>query len=120
MVLSQMQMDEKKEICWSRITNDMFAQAHALREDNEGIVNYLVEMRSVKFACLAEQRGNGTKFSLRSKPPLDVAEDVALPLGGGGHARAAGVTLQLPMEEALQKVLAQARRAVDKLQETEI
>ena len=112
-------MDEKKEMCWARATEQMFRDAHALREDNEGIVNYLVEMRGVRFACLAEERGSATKFSLRSKPPLDVAEEVAVPLGGGGHACAAGVTLQLPMEEALQAVLAQARGALDKYGETE-
>lgn len=120
LVLAGLELDEKKEMCWARATNEMFQRAHALREDNEGIVNYLVEMRGVRFACLAEERGNGTKFSLRSKQPLDVAMEVAVPLGGGGHACAAGVTLQLPMEEALEKVLAQARRALDKLQETDI
>ena len=114
LVLAGLELDEKKEMCWARATNDMFAQANALREDNEGIVNYLVEMRGVRFACLAEQRGDATKFSLRSKPPFDVAEEVAVPLGGGGHACAAGVTLELPMEEALRKVLDQARRALDK------
>ena len=115
LVLAELELDEKKEMCWARATDEMFERAHALREDNEGIVNYLVEMDGVRFACLAEQRGNSTKFSLRAKPPLDVAEEVAVPLGGGGHACAAGVTLNLPMEEALQKVLAQAREALDKL-----
>ena len=119
LVLAKLELEEKKEMCWARATEQMFQDAHALREDNEGIVNYLVEMRGVRFACLAEERGSATKFSLRAKPPLDVAEEVAVPLGGGGHACAAGVTLNLPMEEALQEVLAQARRALDKYQETE-
>ena len=120
LVLAGLELDEKKEMCWARATEQMFRDAHALREDNEGIVNYLVEMRGVRFACLAEERGSATKFSLRSKRPLDVAEDVAVPLGGGGHAAAAGVTLNLPIEEALQVVLRQARGALDKLKETEI
>ena len=113
LVLAGLELDEKKEMCWARATSEMFQRANALPEDNEGIVNYLVEIWGVRFACLAEQRGNATKFSLRSKPPLDVAEEVAVPRGGGGHANAAGVTLELPMEEALQKVLDQARKALD-------
>ena len=36
----------------------------------------------------------------------------AVPLGGGGHACAAGVTLNLPLEEALERVLRQARTAL--------
>ena len=119
LVLAQLELDERKEMCWSRLTEQMFKDAHALREDNEHIVNYLVEMRGVRFACLAEQRGSATKFSMRSKPPFDVAENVAVPLGGGGHACAAGVTLELPMEEALAKVLHLARQALDKMNETE-
>ena len=112
-VRSGLEMDEKKEMCWARLTDDMLHQANALREDNEGIVNYLLEIRGVRFACLAEERGeNQTKFSLRSKGDVDVAKDVAAPLGGGGHDLAAGVTLSLPMEEALEKVLTLAREAV--------
>lgn len=112
--LSKLEMDEKKQMCWSRLTQEAFQRAGALPEDNEGIVNYLLEIRGVRFACLAEARGEGTKFSLRSKAPLNVARDVAAPLGGGGHMFAAGVTLKLPMEAALEKVLSLARAALEK------
>jgi len=114
LVLSGLEMNDEKTMCWARLTEDMLAKAHALREDNEGIVNYLLEIQGVRFACLAEERGAGvTKFSLRSKPPFDVAENVALPLGGGGHACAAGVTLNMPMEAALEAVLSRARAALE-------
>ena len=119
LVLSRMEMDERKEICWSRATKAMFAQAHALREDNEDIVNYLLEMRGVRCAVLAEERDGGTKFSLRSKPPLDVAAEIAVPLGGGGHACAAGVTLEMGVDEALPVVLERAWRALDALARAE-
>lgn len=115
MILNGMEMNEDKTMCWSRLTDDMLSAANALREDNEGAVNYLIEIRGVEFACLAEERGKSqTKFSLRSKVGLDVARAVAQPLGGGGHPNAAGVTLNLPMEEALERVLAQARTALNK------
>lgn len=105
LVLSGLELNAEKNMCWARLTDDMLRRAGALREDNEGIVNYLLEIRGVEFACLAEEREGATKFSLRSKEKLDVAAQVALPLGGGGHARAAGVTLNLPMEQALARVL---------------
>ena len=112
MALNGLELGEGGRMCWTRLTEEMFRKAGALREDNEGIVNYLLEIRGVQFACLAEERGSQTKFSLRSRPPLDVAEAVAVPLGGGGHACAAGVTLNLPLEEALERVLRQARTAL--------
>lgn len=113
LTLSGLEMNADKTMCWSRLTEDMLEEAHALREDNEGTVNYLLEIEGVRFACLAEERGETTKFSLRSKPPFDVAREVAVPLGGGGHACAAGVTLNLPLEEALQTVLKKAQSALE-------
>lgn len=112
MILSGLEMNEEKTMCWARLTDEMFEKAHALREDSEGAVNYLLEIEGVRFACLAEQRSEKTKFSLRSKPPFDVAGNVAVPLGGGGHMCAAGVTMEKPMEEALAAVLNRAQAAL--------
>ena len=42
----------------------------------------------------------------------DICVDVTF--GGGGHSRAAGCTLQMPVDEALEKVLAQAKIALNK------
>ena len=120
LVLSGLEMNPERTMCWARVTPEMFAAAGAMREDNEGIVNYLLEIRGVEFACLAEAVGeNRTKFSLRSKQGLDVAAQVAVPIGGGGHARAAGVTLNLPLEQALECVLKQAESAMANTQRNE-
>ena len=112
LVLSGLETSPDGRIAWARLTEDMLDAAGAIREDNEGIVNYLLEIEGVECAVLAEQRGSATKFSLRSKETLDVARDVAAPLGGGGHARAAGVTLESDMEAALARVLGVAEAAL--------
>lgn len=115
MVLSGLEISEDGKMAWARLTEAMLDQAQALREDNEGIVNYLLEIDTVVFAALAESREDKTKFSLRSVAPFDVARQVAVPLGGGGHDRAAGVTLDMPMEEALNIVLEKARAGLEDL-----
>lgn len=112
-VLSGLEVSSDGRMAWARLTDAMFAQAGALREDSDGIVNYLLEIDGVEFAALAETRGAATKFSLRSKEWLDVAGEVAKPFGGGGHARAAGCTLEMPLEEALGAVLDRAKSALD-------
>ena len=115
LVLSELELSPDGTLAWARLTEDMLRRAGAMREDKEGVVNYLQEIEGVRIAVLAEERGLGsTKFSLRTKAPLNVARDVALPLGGGGHDCAAGVTVELPLEEALGKVLALAREALKK------
>ena len=112
LVLSGLEISPDGALAWARLTEDMLNRAGATWEDNEGIVNYLREIEGVRLAVLAEERGSETKFSLRCKAPLNVARDVAAPFGGGGHDLAAGATLHLPMEEALEKVLELARKAL--------
>ena len=114
LVLAGLELSPDGELAWARLTEDMLRKAGAIREDNEGIVNYLQEIAGVRIAVLAEQRGDQTKFSLRTHAPLNVARDVAVPLGGGGHDCAAGLTLAMPMEEALGRVLSLAREALAK------
>ena len=115
LVLSGLELSSDGRIAWARLTEGMLDEAHALREDNEGIVNYLLEIEGVSIAVLAEQRGAATKLSLRSVAPVDVAAGIAVPLGGGGHSNAAGATLDADMESALDRALTLARRALDAL-----
>lgn len=111
-VLSGLEISEDGRMAWARLTEDMLRECGATREDNEGIVNYLNEIEGVEFGMLAEQRGEKTKLSLRSGKRLDVAGRVAVPLGGGGHHSAAGASLDLPMEAAIDRALALARKAL--------
>ena len=105
-VLSTLTLAAEGRVAWARVTQEMYDRCGALREDTDNIVNYLIEAEGVQAAFLAEERDAGTtKFSLRSVAPYDVAA-VAVPLGGGGHERAAGVTLDKPMDEAIEIVLA--------------
>lgn len=111
-ILGDLTLSADGHVAWARLTQDMLREADATWADNVNIVNYLLQVQGVRIAVLAEQRGaDVTKFSLRANPPWNVARDVAVPLGGGGHDCAAGVTLPLPLEEALQQVLARAIEA---------
>ena len=109
--LSLAGLQREGKVAWARVTNDMFHNAGALRCDTERIVNYLIEIEGVEIAVLAIEQEDGcsAKFSLRSLAPYNVARDVALPLGGGGHERAAGITIHRPLREALDLVLARVR-----------
>ena len=107
-------LERDGKLAWTCVTNEMFRRAGALRCDTERIVNYLIEIEGVEIAALAieQEDGGSAKFSLRSVAPYNVARDVALPLGGGGHERAAGITIQRPLREALDMVLARVREIV--------
>ena len=88
-------------ICLNRAD---FAECGALDSDTEGIVSFGIDTAGVEVAILAVERVGSTKFSLRTRERINAAQ-VAATMGGCGHARAAGVTLQLPLNEAVEQVL---------------
>lgn len=112
LVLSGLRVSDDGRIAWAILTEAMLREAVALPEDNEGIVNYLLEIQGVQIAMLANERGPRTKLSLRSKPSVDVAVSIAVPLGGGGHACSAGVTLDMGVADALKQALNLAEAAL--------
>ena len=70
-------------------------------EHAESIVNYGIDITGVKMAFLAREVDGGTKFSLRAAEGCNVAL-LAARFGGGGHALAAGCTMNLKLPDAVQ------------------
>jgi len=83
-------------------------------ENDIGVSDISSFMRAVKdwtITCAAvETKPGETRFSFRSKDPVrfDVAK-LAASLGGGGHTMAAGLTLNLPLDQAVTKVVEAAK-----------
>ena len=61
-------------------------------------------------AILFKESGSATRISVRTKPGGVDATVLTGTFGGGGHARAAGATVELPLDPAREAVLAEARR----------
>jgi len=55
------------------------------------------------------QTGDTTKLSVRTRDGGYDATVLTTAFGGGGHARAAGATVPLPIDEAMRAVLEAAR-----------
>lgn len=73
--------------------------------DTSDIISFGLQIKGVEVAVLVKETDNGAKASLRSKNDLDVRK-IAEKLGGGGHAKAAGITLNgISLEEAKDKIL---------------
>lgn len=66
-----------------------------LRED-EGLIDILRSLEGVTVAMLVHKRPDGWRVSLRSKDSNYPVRPVAMKFGGGGHAMAAGCTIDLP------------------------
>jgi len=79
-------------------------EAGADYTQTSGLVNKALEVEGVRMAILATQREDAVKLSLRAVEP-DTVNDIARQFGGGGHAQAAGVTMQMPMSDAVSAIL---------------
>lgn len=87
-----------------------FAAAGAGQEHTDGIVNYARSIRGVDIGLLFYSLEPGlVKVGIRTRPAV-AAHEVAQAFGGGGHPRAAGCTLRTGLEDAVEQVLAEARR----------
>ncbi len=93
--------------------DDQLATATILHEDLitfgvgddeiHGMVSLMKEIEGVEVAVLFRTKADGSvKISLRSKSWLNV-NAIATELGGGGHVRAAGATVALPLDDAVLK-----------------
>jgi phosphoesterase RecJ-like protein len=98
-------------IAWLWVTHEDMVRAAAVEEDCEGIVNYAVGIAGVDAAAFLRELPEGQfRLSLRSKGRIDVAA-IAVGLGGGGHENAAGVTLDGPLDRAIEQILSVLRSA---------
>ena len=83
----------------------------------EDLINWPMAIASVQasiFLCEDPDSPDGrpTKVSLRSKGGVDVSA-LAQAFGGGGHARAAGARLDLPMAESRERVILAVTASLD-------
>lgn len=84
----------------------------AIPPHSEGIIDLLAQSEQADIAIVFKEAGEGTRISVRTKPGGVDATVLTGRFGGGGHARAAGATIPLPVAEARLTVLAEAERMV--------
>jgi phosphoesterase RecJ-like protein len=86
-------------IVWATIRLADVIAAEATADMDDGLPSYLVDTEGVAFAALFREADGATRVSVRSVAPHDAAA-VCAQFGGGGHVRAAGCTLRMPIAEA--------------------
>lgn len=88
------------------ITRDMLKSLNEDLGDTSDIINIGMEIDSIDAGILIKETEECLKISLRSKYLFDVSK-IASKFGGGGHVRAAGLTLNTSIEEG-EKLLREA------------
>ena len=108
--LQHLQTNEADTVIWSYLTAEDFEQCEADAEDTESLIQVLRTLKSAEVALMfTEYRDHKTKISFRSRGAVDVSVVAAL-FGGGGHQRAAGASLRMSLDRALDQVLPEVMR----------
>lgn len=102
---SRLTFYSKDRIAFTYITMEDLKKVKAAAGDHEGIVNIGRNIEGVEVSIFLREDEDGTyKVSFRSNDFVDVSE-VAKMFDGGGHARAAGCTIDPPFEVAVKKLI---------------
>jgi len=115
-VLERLETGANGRIVWSSLTEADIAATGSDRAHSEGIIDLLSQAEAAEVAILFKQAGNATRVSVRTKPGGVDATVLTATFGGGGHARAAGASVDALLADARPRVLAEATRLVAALE----
>jgi bifunctional oligoribonuclease and PAP phosphatase NrnA len=111
-VLDRLETAAGGRIIHSTLLDADLAATGAIAPHSEGIIDLLAQSEAAEVAIVFKEAGEGTRISVRTKPGGVDATVLTGVFGGGGHARASGATIVLPVAEARRAVLAEAERMV--------
>jgi phosphoesterase RecJ-like protein len=107
-VLARMESACDGRVVWSTLELADLAAAGAGSEQAEGLVDLLSQAEEAEVAILFKEADGATRISVRTRSGGVDATVLTGTFGGGGHARAAGATVALPLQEARRVVVARA------------
>lgn len=103
-VLARMETACDGRLAWVFANAQDLKETKAVPADTESLVNECLTVAGAEAAFIAVQLPTGKiKFSLRCRPPHNVAA-VAEEFAGGGHKLASGATMSGPQDEAIKMV----------------
>lgn len=106
--LNRLEFLEDGKVTYTYITKEDEQKVNAQTGDYEGIVEVGRDIEGVEVSIFVHETDKGYKISMRSNEYVNVA-DVCLILGGGGHQKAAGATIQGTLEQVKEKVIYQVK-----------
>ncbi|HET9851130.1 MAG TPA: DHH family phosphoesterase [Candidatus Limnocylindrales bacterium] len=110
-VLDRLEVTDGGRVIHSCLTDADLEATGTLSSHSEGLIDLLAQSETAEVAILFKEADpTTTRISVRTKPGGVDATVLTGAFGGGGHARAAGASVDAPLEEARKRVLAEAER----------
>ena len=112
-VVSRMEIAAGGKLAHSYVTAQDLSEASAAKEHLDGLVNFARNIEGVRVGALFNGvEPEKTKVSLRADGPFNAAEFLREEYGGGGHAAAAGATVERPLAELRDEMVAKLEQAL--------
>ncbi|MHB8673488.1 MAG: DHH family phosphoesterase [Candidatus Limnocylindrales bacterium] len=108
-VLDRLETVDEGRVLWSTLTDADVVASGAVPAHAEGLIDLLSQADRAEVVMLFKDHGDATRLSVRTRPGGVDATVLAGRFGGGGHARAAGATIPLPLLAARDAALVMAR-----------
>lgn len=109
--IDRLEFFENGKISFTYTTKKDEEEIHTSAGDHEGIVELGRDIEGVEVSIYLRENDNGYKVSLRSTEYVNVA-DISLMFGGGGHIKAAGFNIQMPLNQAKEKILNEVKQYI--------
>ncbi len=93
------------------VTDELLESKDMRFDEVDFITNLPRSIEGVEVGVFLKKRGDEVKISLRSGESVDVSK-IAATLGGGGHMRAAGITLRCSLDEAKDTILKEIEKVI--------
>lgn len=97
--LASLTLECDGKVCVGELRQKDFIETGTGYQDTEGFVDYARFVKGVSVGVLLEERKIGTKSSLRASRKELRVDQVASRFGGGGHACAAAMNSEVPLDE---------------------
>jgi phosphoesterase RecJ-like protein len=108
--LARLESSPDGRVIWSTLSDEDLRVTGAAPSDSEGLIDLLSQSDTAEVAIVFKEAGAATRISVRTRPGGVDGTVLTGAFGGGGHARAAGATIELPVERAVPVVLREAER----------
>lgn len=113
--LARFEASEDGRVVWSVLRDEDYDATGASRQMAEGLIDLLAQSESADVAILFKDMGDLVRVSVRTRDDGVDATELTGAFGGGGHARAAGATVEHPISQAQPAVLELATRMLEEL-----
>lgn len=111
-VLHNLELEAGGRAALANLSLRLLQEAGATHEDSDGLINIPLTVKEIQTVAFFKEIAPGSyRISMRSKGDVDV-NSVAARFGGGGHANAAGCSLDGPYADVRRKLLDELCRAL--------